>query len=57
MNLDQSNAFMIRNDGEIFNVRTHPYGNEDIEYVDDIEDVEDIDDFEYEYEEGDDDDK
>lgn len=33
MNLDQSNAFMIRNDGEIFNVRTHPYGNEDIEYV------------------------
>ena len=31
--------------------------DEDIEYVDDIEDVEDIDDFEYEYEEGDDDDK
>ena len=31
--------------------------DEEIEYVDDLEDVEDIDDFEYEYEEGDDDDK
>ena len=33
MNLDQSNAFMIRNDGTIFNVTVHPYGNEDVNFV------------------------
>lgn len=33
MNLDKSNAFMIRNDGTIFNVTVHPYGNEDVNFV------------------------